>query len=59
MAWKKRDKYYLKADTESPAYYTAITFNPQVKKLWLEETWRDHDIKQSYIQLAIDAINRY
>ena len=58
-AWKKCEKYYLKADTESPAYYASILLNPQVKGLWFEETWRHHDAKQTYIQPALDAVNKY
>jgi hypothetical protein len=58
-AWAKAYKYYLKADTESPAYYAAIILNPTLKLAWFEQVWRGHDIDSSYIDIAKRVVNTY
>jgi hypothetical protein len=58
-AWAKAHKYYLKADTESPAYYAAIILNPTLKLAWFEQVWRGYDIKSSYIDIAKRLVNTY
>jgi hypothetical protein len=58
-AWNKCEKYYLKADIESPAYYAAIVLHPQIKASWFEATWQSHAEKSAYIEPALAAVKAY
>jgi hypothetical protein len=59
MAWSKSEKYYLKADTESPAYYAAIILHLQVKDTSFEITWHSHPEKRDDIEAALANIKAY